>query len=92
MAVPPLGLQKRGLCTPPGALRQVGQDGGDVAAQEEVLGFPLLLGFELFQKFHFAACEDGEGDAVAIEDAVAAERRHPGAGCQDADEVEWVGA
>lgn len=41
------------------ALRQVGQHRRDVAAQEEVLGVPLLFGFQLFEEADFAAGENG---------------------------------
>ena len=52
-------------------LREVGEHGGNMATQQQVLRFPLFLGFQRLQETHFAAGEDGYGDAVAVEEAVA---------------------
>ena len=56
-----------------------------MAAEQQVLRFPLLFGLELLQEAHFAAGERRYRDAVAIEEAIAAQRRESCAGCQDAD-------
>jgi hypothetical protein len=46
-----------------------------VAAEKQVLRFPLLFGFELLQETHFPTREHRYGDSVAIEEAIAAQRR-----------------
>lgn len=72
--------ERRGALVAPRAadgvcLREIGQHGGDVAAEEEVLGLPLFLGLELFEELHFAAAEHGYGYAVAVEETVSAQTR-----------------
>ena len=43
---------------------------GDVAAQEQVLRLPLVLGLQLLQEPHFAARQQRNRYAIAIENAI----------------------
>src|ERR1700736_6936457 len=64
----------------------------DGAADEGLAGLPLGGGVEGFEKLHLAAGEERHRNAVAIEHAVAGQRRELGSGGRKAGEIEGVGA
>src|SRR5271166_6116622 len=74
---------------PSGQRNQRGRDG---AAQQGFAGAPLGGGVEGFEKIHFAAGEERDRQAVAVEEPVAGQRGELWPRGQDAGEVEWVGA
>jgi len=55
-------------------LGEVGEYRGHVASQQQVLRLPLLFGFQLLQKPHFAARQQRYGYSIPIEHAVGAQR------------------
>ena len=59
-------------------LGQVGEHRGNVAAQDGVLGFPLLFRLELREEADFARGEQPRWEPIAIEHAIAGERRQRG--------------
>ena len=54
--------------------------------------FPLAAGIKRDEKFHLAASEQGYGNTLLVEEAVAGEGRQPRARCQYAYEIERIGA
>ena len=62
-----------------------------MAAQDGVLRVPLLLGIELLEEVRFAGGEHRDGNAIAIQNAIARERGHACAGREHADEIERIG-
>src|SRR5919109_3305291 len=60
-------------------------------AEQRVAGLPGGAGIEVLAELDLPASEDGDGHAIAIEDAVAGERGELGTGNESADQIERVG-
>src|SRR5215469_1099852 len=64
----------------------------DGAAQQRLADLPLRAGVEGFEELHLASGEQRDRQTVAIEEAIAGQGGKLWSGCQDAGEVQRIGA
>src|SRR5689334_16058095 len=62
------------------------------AAQQSFLGLPLFIGRQTLEEIDDASLQDRGRYTVAVKQAVSGERGQPRSWCQNADQVERVGA
>src|SRR5215470_10995280 len=71
-------------------LRQVRHERRRGRTQEPILRLPLCGGIEVNKKLHLSGREDRDRDAIAVDDAIAGQRRQSRPRRQNSDEVKRV--